>query len=167
MPRTYTRRPIEERFWEKVAKAGPDECWEWTAARAKVPGANHGRINAGGKGSSLVASRVSWELHNGPIPDGMAVCHRCDNPPCVNPAHLFLDTVLGNFNDMRAKGRNRAGSHNLRGSQLPIAKLTEEKVLQIRARRASGEQLRPLAESFGVSRSTIEKVCYREIWTHI
>lgn len=92
--------PIAERFWPRVDKAvgqGPDgTCWEWTASR-----------NGDGYGFSnhTMAHRVSWEIHNGSIPNGLCVLHRCDNPPCVNPAHLFLGTKKDNAADMSAKGR--------------------------------------------------------------
>lgn len=93
--------PLTERFWRKVDKsAGPEGCWPWTGSRH---GFGYGFVSAGGKRRG--AHRVSWELANGPIPDGLSVCHRCDNPPCVNPAHLFLGTVGDNTRDMMAKGR--------------------------------------------------------------
>lgn len=97
---------MEERFWPKVAKRGPDECWEWTASRTPQ---GYGKIGRRKGESPAIASRVSWEMHNGPIPDGLHVLHRCDNPPCVNPAHLFLGTNADNQRDMRAKGRGRLG----------------------------------------------------------
>lgn len=85
-------------FWAKVDRRGPDECWEWTTGRERY-----------GYGHSVLgtASRVAWELTNGPIPDGQRVLHSCDNPPCCNPRHLFLGTQLDNVRDMMAKGRHR------------------------------------------------------------
>lgn len=103
MAKGPTRKPIAERFWPKVDVRGHEECWEWTASRKERgygvfsrPGHNNG---------ALKAHRVSWELANGPIPDGLCVLHRCDNPPCVNPAHLFLGTIADNNRDMSLKGR--------------------------------------------------------------
>jgi hypothetical protein len=93
------RKTLSERFWEKVNKAG--ECWEWTACRHHQWG--YGHVRVGGKLEA--AHRVSWEMHNGPIPDGLLVCHHCDNPKCVRPAHLFLGTGTDNSRDMHAKGR--------------------------------------------------------------
>jgi HNH endonuclease len=96
------RRSLADRFWEKVKKT--DGCWEWTARRLPK---GYGTISCVDHRTSLCAHRVSWELHNGPIPDGMWVLHHCDNPQCANPDHLFLGTHTQNMRDMLAKGRGR------------------------------------------------------------
>lgn len=104
MPAGRLPIPIEERFWPKVAKRGPKECWLWT-------GAEHGHGYGGISilGQSIPAHRVSWALAHGPVPPGKWVLHRCDTPRCVNPAHLFLGDHQGNMNDMATKGRGRLG----------------------------------------------------------
>lgn len=99
----YPRRskPLAERFWEKVRKS--DGCWEWTGSRNA---AGYGKLSEGAAGSPrLRAHRVSWELANGPVPAGLWVLHRCDNPPCVRPDHLWLGTRLDNMQDCARKGR--------------------------------------------------------------
>ena len=88
-----------EGFFRRVEKT--DQCWLWLAGKNKD---GYGKVKIHGR--SLQAHRVSWEIHHGPIPAGLNVLHRCDNPACVNPAHLFVGTALDNNRDRDAKGRN-------------------------------------------------------------
>lgn len=99
-------KPSEpERFWSKVDRGGPDDCWNWTACAQRE---GYGRFMR--RGRVWQATHVAWELHHGaPPPKGALVCHRCDNPRCVNPAHLFIGTHLDNRRDCVAKGRARGG----------------------------------------------------------
>lgn len=157
MPRT-TRHPLSERFWEKVDKRGPDECWPWLAYTAQ----GYGRINAGGdNGKSLLASRVSWVLHNGPIPDGLFVCHKCDNPSCVNPSHLFLGTQRDNMRDCSSKGRARGG---VRGEQNGNAKLNAD---QVRAIRMSNLPRREVIARYGISKTQYGNIKRGDQWKSV
>lgn len=97
MPATKT---LEERFWPKVDRRGPDECWPWLAQRQQRRG-NYGRFR------DRMAHRVAYELHYGVAPGELMVCHTCDNPPCVNPAHLWLGSAAENVEDCIRKGRFR------------------------------------------------------------
>ena len=110
----------------------------------------------------LLVHRISWELANGAIPDGLWVLHHCDNPPCVRPDHLFLGTNGDNIRDMLRKGRqSRVGSRN------PFAKLTEEQVAAILRAHRDGESVRELAQRFGVKWTAIHNIVTRRTWRHV
>lgn len=116
------------RFWSKVKIGNPDECWEWQAATNRK---GYGVINI--KASLFLASRISWFIKNGNTHENLLVCHKCDNPPCVNPNHLFLGTIKDNAIDMSRKGRSRKGRKSLyRGTLIKSSVLKEEDVLQIK-----------------------------------
>lgn len=162
-PRT---RPIEDRFHEKVDKSpghGPNgDCWIWVSVK---PPNRYGLILFGKK--QTLAHRVSYELANGPIPKGLWVLHRCDNPPCVNPDHLFLGTPTDNVQDCISKGRNSNGQRQ-RGEAHPKSKLKNEQVIEIRRLWEVGgiTQLK-LAAMFGVSNTTIRCIIARTMWHHV
>ena len=142
---TSQLEPRTERFWAKVNRLGPDDCWLWTGSRK---GGKWGYGQLGSRDRRLApesAHRVSWEIHHGSIPDGMKVLHRCDNPPCVNPNHLFLGTLRDNTQDMLIKRRHL---EILLPAQ--IAELTE----RYRAGNISEQQL---AKEYGVSQQTISR----------
>lgn len=165
-------RPLAARFWEKVERGAPDACWPW---RANMGTDGYGKFWRDGK--SHHASRIAWELTFGPIPEATNnVLHRCDNPRCCNPAHLFVGTRRDNRQDMLRKGRGLAGDRHpfrtnpeaiLRGESHPMAKLTAD---DIRAIRAAGERRAPataLASIYGVTAGTIRAIWRHAIWRRL
>ena len=146
----------EDRFWGKVTIG--DGCWEWQACGSRE---GYGRFGLGGR--VLLAHRVSWTFANGPIPAGMHVLHRCDNPACVRPGHLFLGTNDDNIADMDAKGRRKGGVGSRHGS----AKLTEADVPKARALVASGMTQREAGKLLGVSRWTVGRIVRGKTWRHV
>lgn len=160
--------PLADLYWPKVDKNGPvvrpelGQCWTWTGARHA--GFGYGVVsNRPGIGATT-AHRVSWQLAHGPVPPGMHVLHRCDNPPCSNPAHLFLGTHADNMRDMGVKGR-RKGRGGIGGEANPGAKLSEAAVAAIRAEHATGQfKQRDLAAKYKVSQSTIWMAVHGLTW---
>ena len=151
------------RFFQKVEKM--DGCWKWNASKTDK---GYGQISIGGRrGRPMQASRVSWVLHNGAIPEGLEVCHKCDNRECTNPDHLFLGTHLENMLDAASKGRITPKPGTRNGESNNASKLTEFQVFQIRARHARGDSQSRIARDTGVNRKVIYNVIYRKSWTHI
>lgn len=154
-------RPLADRLWEKVDKSG--DCWVWTASSRNNQG--YGLINTGGHdGPVRLAHRVAYELTSGPIPEGMEVCHRCDNPLCCRPDHLLLGTHAENMRDMGDKGRAATATLDLhrprfRGVAHGQAKLSGEQVREIRTRYAAGGvRQTDLAREYGVTQMAISRV---------
>lgn len=110
-------------------------------------------------------ARIEWlgELTNGPVPNGLCVCHRCDNPPCINPAHLFLGTVKDNNQDRATKGR----SADVRGHRSPLAKLTQQQAAEIRRRRLAGETIVALAREFNIHHGTVSRIAKGQTWNEL
>ena len=139
------------RFWAKVKK-GP-RCWLWTASVDKD---GYGQVGSGTTPPTMLkAHRVSWSLVRGAVPKGKNVLHRCDNPPCVRPSHLFLGTTRDNNHDMTCKGRNVFQKNN------PSLKLSVSQVRAIRRRRLGGEKLRLIALAYGVTEGTVSRIAAR------
>lgn len=140
-----------------MIRGEPDACWVWPGRPSAV-----GYGVMGHHFQQYYAHRLSYEVHVGPIPAGLFVCHRCDNRICVNPAHLFLGTNADNMADKIAKGRHRHGE--TRGRAHPLAKLDEAKVRMIRSSSLSDERL---AEQLGVASSLVYRVRKRQSWAHV
>jgi len=154
----YSELTLRERFWQKVEKRGPDECWEWLAYKSPR---GYGYFGISGKTEK--AHRVCFSLSYGSIPEGIYVLHHCDNPGCVNPSHLFLGTHADNMADMKNKGRH----HYCKGEAHPESKLTNGKVMWIREMLNMGIYQRVIGDFFGVTRSTISLISRGKKWTHI
>lgn len=149
---------LAERFWTKVRiPDDPTLCWEWIGSRHK----GYGQLKAAQGRTMLIASRVSWELHNGMIPFGMEVCHHCDNPPCVNPQHLFLGSHRENLHQAALHGR-------WQGESNAMARLNAIAVTQIRTLYATKHfTQKSLALTFHVSRSLISMIVNHRLWCHL
>lgn len=119
-------------------------------------------------GACIMGHRLAWIAANGPIPDGMNVCHQCDNTRCVRPDHLFIGTQRDNVRDMAAKGRHwvqrNPGVLTHVGEDHPNAKLTVASVREIRAMSSAGKSQQFIARHFGVSRATVVRIIRRQAW---
>lgn len=156
------RKSLEERFWEKVAiPKHLYDCWIWTGTKGAkgAEGDYYGQIRNGRRRSQT--HRLSWEIHRGPIPEGVHVLHKCDNPPCVNPNHLFLGVQRDNNLDCVAKGRNNIGERNGQ------AKLTKDNIKCIREMVADGSLQREVASLFHISRCHVSDIVNRKRWRHV
>lgn len=152
--------PIAARFALKVAKGSPDACWPWLG---KPDAEGYGVIWDEVSRKTKKAHRVAWELENGPIPDGMDILHRCDNPPCCNPKHLYPGTHLDNMRDREERGRTNPP----RGEAVHGARLTEASVRDIRERLARGERYAAVAATLGIDRATVNDIRRGRTWKHV
>lgn len=159
----------EVRFWRMVDKSGPipvhcpelGNCWTWKGGRHAQFGYGMFSVTC----RAVTAHRFSWQLANGAISSEVCVLHKCDNPPCCNPAHLFTGTRTDNANDKVSKGRQS----RLRGTASPRAILTDEAVLEMRRRRAEeGATYSALGAAYGVNRGTARQaVIGATNWSHL
>lgn len=133
-------------------------CWLWTASTA---GKGYGQIKVPRERRQVYAHRLSWLLYRGPLRKGRHVLHRCDNPRCVNPDHLFIGSPKANARDMAAKGRHLFGERNAR------SKLTAANVVAIRRLVAGGAPQREIGSLFGVSQITVSRIARRQRWAHV
>lgn len=154
-------KSVNTRFWDKVRIPSKDDCWEWTGHR------NHGygvfKVRIGPyKRRYFRASRFAWAFFNGEIPLGLSACHRCDNPACVNPSHIFLGTHADNMMDKVSKSRQPMGE------QQPASKLSDAKVRQARFDFESGiATAYQLAARYGVDVTAIRMALRRKSWKHV
>tara|TARA_R110000868_G_scaffold123_6_gene1313 strand:- start:5 stop:613 length:609 start_codon:yes stop_codon:yes gene_type:complete len=172
---------IEHRFWKRVTRSDESSCWLWNGYT------NHGGYGwASIGGIAQLTHRYAYSTQNPEIPKGLCVLHKCDNPPCCNPAHLFLGTNQDNVTDRDTKGRqckgearsaaNKKGDEHwsrmrpemvTRGAAVGGSKLTEEAVIEIRRLRAEGEKLKAIAILYGVTVPTVSMVVRRVTWGHV
>lgn len=138
----------QERFWSKVDVRSLDECWEWAASLKPVGYGQFHRV-VDGKRKTAYAHRVAYEYAHGEVPPGLDVCHACDNPPCVNPLHLFAGSTKDNMDDMYRKGRWRHWVDT--GTRHSGMKLTQEDVAGIRNGYSNGTTLVELARRYNIS----------------
>lgn len=145
------------RFWNKVDTSG--DCWEWTAYRNK---GGYGKFKLSGKAET--AHRLAYMFYYGTFEEDMCILHKCDNPPCVNPYHLFLGTRADNVQDMIAKGRARAVSGNNHGCRV----VNSDEVREIREKYKKGTYTqRQLAEEYKIASQTVSAIINRIIWKEV
>lgn len=150
--------PVIDRFLNKTKIIG--DCLVWTGARDTSGYGNFRYLR-----KTIKANRMSFVLFRDEIPYGLMVLHKCDNPPCVNPDHLFLGTHKDNYDDMVKKGREvRSG---VKGSKSHFAKLNDKKVIEIRALIKKGVTQDKISKKYGVSRAHIGNIALRKSWVHI
>lgn len=191
MPGVRAVNPINrntpEIFWAKIDIRGPNDCWEWTKS---IGSGGHGKLLYRGK--NVVASRLAWELTNGPISlSTILVCHSCDNPKCCNPKHLWLGSSKDNSQDAVSKGRVQRGdnhyskrhpglvpkgdSHYLRkypdlikrGENHSRAIFSEHDIRNIRNMRKLGSKLATIADMYSTSITRICSIVKRRTWKHV
>lgn len=153
----------QERFWKKVDKTS--SCWLWMGKKTSR-GYGDFAVRIGKKILNFRAHRYSWEMIKGSIPTGSLVCHKCDNPPCVNPEHLYLGTQSDNIRESVKKRRH--STCHYKGENNPGAKITKEIIMEIRNSyipRKITQQF--LAHKFNLTQSYVSEILSRKVWSHI
>jgi len=165
------RKSVEERFWERVDKTNRDDnCWVWLGSKDKD---GYGHLMYKGR-RWQGAHRVSWEMVNGEIPEGICICHECDHPWCVNPDHLFPGTSQDNTHDRMVKGRSAKGFCNgqythpekrCRGEHHPRARYSWVEICEIRERFSAGGVTRgQLAREYSTDTTNITRILKGDVW---
>ena len=158
--RSTFEKEDHKRFWNNVNKGADHECWGWLASSDSC---GYGRFRFRSK--LLSAHRVSWEIHNGKIPNGLHILHKCDNPNCVNPNHLSLGTHQDNMNDRGAKKRTSGG--NLKGEANKASRFSESDIITMRDLAKQGVKQKEIASQFGTTQPVISNIINHKYWTHI
>jgi len=159
---------LVERFWKFTDKKGEDECWPW---KLKPLGNGYGRIKF--KRKTIKAHRLSFLIHYGAFPEGKPrALHKCDNPICVNPSHLFAGSDGDNVRDCVRKKRysngfGRGRINSCRGERCPLSKLKADIVLQIRNLCIQGISQKQIAKLFNISPEHVSKISLRKVWGHL
>jgi len=155
---------VKAKFWSKVDVRGPNDCWEWTGLHRHRHGYGRFRIT----NVPVNSSRVALAIHLGrDFEDGELSCHRCDNPPCCNPNHLFVGSHADNVADMHAKGRGVKWNGLRAGEGNPFAKLDDDKVRAIRRMKSEGVSISQIARNMGVGWGCISHVLKGDRWGHV
>jgi len=152
---------LADRFWPKVEKRGPNDCWEW---KGSIVNTGYGSVGKGGyRKGSIGAHRASYMINKGPIPKGMVVMHTCDNRACVNPNHLKLGTHKENTQDMMRKGRHRFQAPL--GERSSLSKITEAAARFIK--KHTEIPAHEIAEAFGIKYCAVWRIRTGKTWSHI
>lgn len=155
---------LKNRLFNGISVNNSTGCWEWNKTKN-----NHGYGQLTVNKKTAFAHRLSYELFNGEIPNGSQVLHKCDNPSCINPAHLSIGTASDNMRDCYNRGRSKLKPNSMPGTQNPSAKLNATDVLEIRKLLKNGHRQHKIAKLFGISQSNVSDIKRGVIWneTHI
>lgn len=148
-----------DRLWNRTDRSSG--CWIWTGC---VDGSGYGLISLNGK--MVKTHRLSWVLSNGQIPEGLFVCHHCDNRKCINPDHLFIGTNKDNMQDKVRKGRKNGGGPAM-GEHNGSAKMNAKKVIKIRELHKNGMSEKKISKQIGVGKSQVHRIIARQNWKQV